>query len=390
MRTEQPLSESRVMKAQAIVKLGNQVKRLDDQTYQVTSQAGNGLYSVVRRGRGWRCSCPDHIFREVKCKHIWAVEFSNALRVEVSNQVTIKPLNLTTCPYCEASLIVRHGLRHMKNGITIQRYTCKACGKRFVRNLGFERLKATPQIVTSALQLYFTGESLRNTKKFLKLQGVEVSHQTIYNWIAKYTELMRKYLDRITPQVSGTWRADELYVKIKGDMKYLFAIMDDQTRFLIAQEVADSKERHDAQHLFQMAKEVAEIKPKILITDGLRSYHNAWLKEFRTNRLEESTTHIRHITLAGTHHNNKMERLNGEIRDREKVFRGLKKSDTPILAGYQIYHNYVRPHEALGGKTPADMAGIKVEGENKWITLIQNAKEMDSQDNHSLPTRVRK
>ncbi|MGA2625910.1 MAG: DDE-type integrase/transposase/recombinase [Candidatus Bathyarchaeia archaeon] len=374
MRTEQSLSESRVMKAQAIVKLGNQVQRLDDQTYQVSSQSGNGVYSVVRRGRGWRCSCPDHIYREIKCKHIWAVEFSQALRAEVSNQVVIKPLNLENCIYCESPNIVRDGIRHNING-DIQRFTCRSCGKRFVRNLGFERLKATPQIVTSALQLYFTGESLRNTKKFLKLQGVDVSHQTIYNWIKRYTALMAKYLDKITPQVSGTWRADELYVKIKGDMKYLFAIMDDQTRFLIAQEVADSKERHDAQHLFQMAKEVTEINPKILITDGLRSYHNAWLKEFRTNKLETSTQHIRHITLAGTHHNNKMERLNGEIRDREKVFRGLKKSDTPILTGYQIFHNYVRPHEALNGKTPSEAAGIKVEGDNKWLTLIQNASK---------------
>lgn len=91
-----------------------------------------------------------------------------------------------------------------------------------------------------------------------------------------------------------------------------------------AQEVSDSTERHDAQHLFQLAKEVAEKKPKILITDGLRSYHDAWLKEFRTNKLEISTQHIRQITLAGTHHNNKMERLNGEIRDREKVIRGLE------------------------------------------------------------------
>jgi hypothetical protein len=39
----------------------------------------------------------------------------------------------------------------------------------------------------------------------------------------------------------------------------------------------------------------------------------------------------------------------------------------------EIYHNYVRPHEALNGKTPSEAAGIKVEGENKWITLIQNA-----------------
>lgn len=34
---------------------------------------------------------------------------------------------------------------------------------------------------------------------------------------------------------------------------------------------------------------------------------------------------------------------------------------------------YVRPHMALSGKTPSEMCGMKVEGENKWLTLIQNA-----------------
>lgn len=67
--------------------------------------------------------------------------------------------------------------------------------------------------------------------------------------------------------------------------------------------------------------------------------------------------------------------MNGEIRDGEKVIRGLKKPDTPVLTGYQIFHNYVRPHEALDGRTPAEAAGIKVEGENKWLTLIQNASD---------------
>ena len=70
-----------------------------------------------------------------------------------------------------------------------------------------------------------------------------------------------------------------------------------------------------------------------------------------------------------------MERLNGEIRDREKTMRGLKKKDTPILKGYEIFHNYIRPHMALDGKTPSEVAGIKVEGNNKWITLIQNASK---------------
>lgn len=39
------------------------------------------------------------------------------------------------------------------------------------------------------------------------------------------------------------------------------------------------------------------------------------------------------------------------------------------------FHNFVRPHEALDGKTPAEACGIKVEGENKRMILIQNASK---------------
>jgi len=93
-----------------------------------------------------------------------------------------------------------------------------------------------------------------------------------------------------------------------------------------------------------------------LITDGARNFNDAYIKEFFTIS-NPRTKHIRHIRWQGDNHNNKMERMNGEIRDREKVMRGLKRQDTPmrglkrqdtpILKGYQIYHNYLRPHEAL-------------------------------------------
>jgi hypothetical protein len=68
-----------------------------------------------------------------------------------------------------------------------------------------------------------------------------------------------------------------------------------------------------------------------------------------------------------------MERLNGELRDREKTMRSLKSLNTPILRGMQIYRNFFRPHMGLKGATPAEKAGIKIEGANPWITLIQNA-----------------
>lgn len=55
--------------------------------------------------------------------------------------------------------------------------------------------------------------------------------------------------------------------------------------------------------------------------------------------------------------------------------RGLKKKDTPILEGMQVYHNFIKPHEGLDGLTPAEACGIVVNGENKWMTLIQNAAQ---------------
>jgi putative transposase len=69
----------------------------------------------------------------------------------------------------------------------------------------------------------------------------------------------------------------------------------------------------------------------------------------------------------------KMKKINGEIRDREKTMRCLKIKETPILQGMQIYHNFIKPHEGLEGKTPAETCGIELKGDNKWVTLIQNA-----------------
>ena len=112
-----------------------------------------------------------------------------------------------------------------------------------------------------------------------------------------------------------------------------------------------------------------------LTTNGLHAYHLAWKRELHTFRRPQAK-HIEHATWRCKENDNrKMERLNGEIRDREKVMRSLKREDTPILTGYQIFHNYVRPHQALDGRSPAELCCIVVKGDNKWLTLIQNASE---------------
>jgi transposase-like protein len=350
----------------------SQISRIDNATYQVLSQSGNGEYVVCLSEDEWRCECPDHRFRGVKCKHVWAVEFSLKMREQVRKNIVIEEVAVSNCIFCHSSNIKKFGIRKNKSG-DIQRFLCADCGKTFSVNIGFEKMKHNPQAITSAMQLYFSGESLRNTMKSLRLLGVEVSYRTILNWIKKYVKLMQDYVEKIVPNVGDTWRADELYVKIKGDMKYLFALIDDATRYWIAQEVAESKYKHDARKLFQLGVKVAGKKPMTLITDGLPAYRDAYKKEFWTRKKETRTEHINAIKLSGNMNNNKMERFNGEIRDREKTMRGLKTKETPILTGYQLFHNYIRGHEGLDGKTPAEACGIKVEGKNKWATLIQNA-----------------
>ena len=64
----------------------------------------------------------------------------------------------------------------------------------------------------------------------------------------------------------------------------------------------------------------------------------------------------------------------------QRQVRGIKKDDSAILKGMQIHHNYIRPHQGLDGDTPADRSGIKIMGDNKWKTIIQNAasKSLDT------------
>jgi hypothetical protein len=72
--------------------------------------------------------------------------------------------------------------------------------------------------------------------------------------------------------------------------------------------------------------------------------------------------------------NNRIERLNGTLRERVKVSRGWKTGKTPIAEGQRIHYNFVKPHMALKGETPADASGIKLEGDNnRWMALLRNA-----------------
>ena len=147
--------------------------------------------------------------------------------------------------------------------------------------------------------------------------------------------------------------------------------MDDDTRYWLASDLADNKFQHNADSLLEMTRKQAGKAPGNFITDGLLAYMKSNKKVFG-----KKTNHVRHIHLAGKRdcdNNNKMERLNGEIRDREKVFRGLKNMDTSLLDGMKVYYNHAKKHGSLGGMTPGFASLIEIDGRNKWKSLIQNS-----------------
>ena len=164
-------------------------------------------------------------------------------------------------------------------------------------------------------------------------------------------------------------------VKCGGKWTWLWNVMDAGTRFLLATHVSQTRESKDARKPFAKAKEIAKGKPAIMVTDGLHTYIDAFKKEFFTRR-NPRTKHIRKPRFVDRTNNNIVERLQGSIREREKVMRGLKSEPAAktMIEGYRAYYNFIRPHQSLNGRTPAEEANLDLKlGANKWLSLIKKS-----------------
>jgi hypothetical protein len=115
--------------------------------------------------------------------------------------------------------------------------------------------------------------------------------------------------------------------------------------------------------LIDRAIKLAGKHPKVVITDKLSSYLDVNYGKDAEHRqgspfsTEDSTSQI--------------ERWHGTVKARTKVMRGLKNIETThdFVAGFLAYYNYLRPHESLGNKTPAESAGIRYPYKN-WTDII--------------------
>ena len=366
---------ARVQRAKQIMETRGHCSQIDANTFSVRSQTTpENRYMVRETANGLVCECPDHRFRKADCKHIKIVlnilknnkcRKNNTFRIMERSQLKL-------CRYCDSGKLKKDGMRQTKKG-SVQRFKCLDCKKRFTANSGFEKKQFDESTITGALQMYYSGMSVRDIANHYEMMETDVSFKTVYNWVAKYSKMTTDYLNEIIPRtnVRTMVRADEIWIKIRGQQKYLFASMDDDTRYWLASDMAHTKFQHNADNLLELTKEKIGKNPAHFVTDGLPAYMKSSKRVFG-----KKTNHVRHIHISGKRdrdNNNKMERLNGEIRDREKVFRGLKRFDTPLIDGLKTYYNFTKKHLALQGRTPSQASLIEVDGKNRWKTIIQNA-----------------
>jgi transposase-like protein len=356
-----------------------------DGSFSVPSQSREGVFYTVKVfGESWVCDCPDFQNRADEidsCKHAFAVKFWIAARVEIQDKPKPKVFadDALQCPMCGSIRVVKYGRANAK-----QVFKCRDCKRKFREGL-IKKAKYSPETITLTLDLYFSGLSLRKIARTVNDHfDMTLTPMTIYRWIQRFVPQISEYVNSLSPQLSETWHADELFVKMKGGenekqygqkrMAYLWNVMDRKTRFLLASKLSRFRDVAGADRAFRDAVKVAhESRPETIYTDALRSYGEAIA-------LWPHGQKPVHVARAGIKHkphatNNRIERLNGTLRERVKVQRGWKSYQTPLAEGARIHYNFVKPHAALEGQTPAQVAGVGISEKNKWMALLTKAIE---------------
>jgi transposase-like protein len=240
-------------------------------------------------------------------------------------------------------------------------------------------------MISLVLSMHCRNVSLRGICATLsETYGIKVAPTTVLNYLKRYETLLSQYMASLKPKFAGNVNIDELYVKIDGQMKYLFAALDPDTRYLLCTVLSQKKDYKGARELFRsLAKAVGHDKKtqtiKSITTDATPSYKKAFDTYFLTDSKTKTMNPPTLIHGAGIKSpvgdNNISERVNNTIRTREHNYRGLKTDETPMLPLFVAYYNLIREHQALDGKTPAEKAGLKKLGTDKWISLIKEAEE---------------
>ncbi|MEY8120711.1 IS6 family transposase [Falsihalocynthiibacter sp. BN13B15] len=140
----------------------------------------------------------------------------------------------------------------------------------------FRYFKTSPEIIRLAVMLYVRFPlSLRNVEDLLHERGIDVSHETVRFWWNRFgplfaSEIRRKRVQQLRMYSNWQWHLDEVFVKINGELHYLWRAVDHEGEVL---ETYVTKRRDRKTALKFLRKTMNRHgKAEVLVADKLRSY----------------------------------------------------------------------------------------------------------------------
>jgi putative transposase len=199
----------------------------------------------------------------------------------------------------------------------------------------FRYFNSSPEVIRLVVMMYVKYPlSLRNVEDLLHERGIDVSYETVRYWWNRFgpmfaAEIRRKRVDRMRAFTHWRWHLDEVYVKINGEMRYLWRAVDHEGEVL---ESFVTKDRDKAAALKFMRKLMKRHgTAEKITTDGLRSYKAA-MKELGNAGKQ----------VIGRHANNRAENSHLPFRRRERAMSRFRRMKT--LQKFAAVHASVHNH----------------------------------------------
>ena len=198
----------------------------------------------------------------------------------------------------------------------------------------FRYFNSSPEIIRLAVMMYVKFPlSLRNVEDLLHERGIDICHETVRYWWNRFgpmfaAEIRRKRVDRMRSFTHWRWHLDEVYVKINGEMHYLWRAVDHEGEVL---ESFATKTRDKAAALTFMKKLMKRHgRATAVTTDGLRSYKAAMRDIGNADKQE-----------VGRWANNRAENSHLPFRRRERAMQRFRQMKTlqKFSAVHAAFHN---------------------------------------------------
>jgi putative transposase len=210
----------------------------------------------------------------------------------------------------------------------------------------FRWFDTSPEVIRLVVLMYVRYPlSLRNVEDLLFERGIDICHETVRLWWNRFGpmfagEIRRKRVNRMRACTHWKWHLDEVYVKINGQMKYLWRAVDHEGEVLESY-VTTTRDKAAALKFIKKAMK-RHGRTKAIVTDGLRSY-SAALKEIGAADLQET----------GRWLNNRVENSHLPLRRRERAMLRFRRMKTlqKFASVHASVHNLFNQERHLVSRT---------------------------------------